>query len=159
MRACVLCRCRLLEDERLSLLLQSSSADADDAAAAPAASSLPLPPPARVPSAPPPSSWALLPLHLPASTVAAAAALLAPLTPGLRLSTHDVAAGLVWTLRCALCGCGLPGEAASGRFIIALDLASNGLPRGVLPGACVGRVSFLCVQMCVRHVCMRIVGC
>jgi hypothetical protein len=129
-----LCRCRLLEEERLSLLSQAASPAADDAASAPASSSLPppAPPPARVTA---PLSWSLLPLHLPASAVAAAAAALAPLTPGLRLSTHDVAAGLVWTLRCALTGHGLPGEPGAGRFIIALDLASNGLPQGVLPGA------------------------
>jgi hypothetical protein len=70
---------------------------------------------------------------VPAASLAALAAALAPLAPGLRLSTHDALAGLVWALRCALAGVGLPGEPCSGRFIVALDLAGNGLPPGVLP--------------------------
>lgn len=84
-------------------------------------------------TSPPPASWSLLPLHVPAASLASLSAALAPLAPGLRLSTHDVLAGLVWTLRSALAGSGLPGEPCAGRFIVALDLAGNGLPPGVLP--------------------------
>jgi len=51
---------------------------------------------------------------------------------GVKVSTHDVAAGMLWCLRCAMAGAGLPGEPCSGRFIVALDLATNGLP-DVLP--------------------------
>lgn len=50
-----------------------------------------------------------------------------------RLSRHDVSAGLVWVLRCLLAGRALPGQAGSGRFLVALDLSANGLPAGVLP--------------------------
>jgi hypothetical protein len=107
------------------------------ASAPPAAAPAPLPPALAPPPPPPPAplatSWALLPLHVPAACMAAAAASLASLLPGVRLSSHDVASGLVWTLRCALTGHGLPGEPGAGRFIVALDLASNGLPAAVLP--------------------------
>lgn len=82
---------------------------------------------------PPPASWSLLPLHIPGASLTQLAASLAPLVPGLRLSTHDVLAGLVWALRCILAGVAPPGEQCSGRFIVALDLSANGLPPGVLP--------------------------
>lgn len=82
---------------------------------------------------PPPGSWSLLPLHVPSASLSQLAASLAPLAPELRLSSHDVLAGLVWSLRCALAGVSRPGEHCSGRFIVALDLSANGLPQGVLP--------------------------
>ena len=86
------------------------------------------------PDAPqPPESWSLLPLHIPGDSLAQLSASLAPLAPNLRLSTHDVLAGLVWALRCTLAGVDPPGGQCSGRFIVALDLSANGLPPGVLP--------------------------
>lgn len=84
------------------------------------------PPPSQ-----PPTGWALVPVHINAQALDA---LLADIRErsSMRLSAHDAAAGLIWVLRCALAGIPLPGEPCSGRFIVALDLAANGLPPDAL---------------------------
>ena len=89
---------------------------------------------AHPPHSAPPKAWSLLPLHIPQTsldTLIEECRALAP--PGMRPSAHDASAGLLWALRCALAGTALPGERCAGRFIIALDLVSNGLPPDTLP--------------------------